>query len=138
MKSILKISLFIFALTTSVLTYAEELGRLFFTPQQRMQLDHNYLRDVRPDNTDQVLILNGIVQKDGGKRTIWINGVPQAAGISDNKTPESVPVTVPGKDKSVRLKVGQRVLLTPSVNPDTSQQNSSSTQSARQNSPDED
>lgn len=119
MKSILKISLFIFALTTSVLTYAEELGRLFFTPQQRMQLDHNYLRDVRPDNTDQVLILNGIVQKDGGKRTIWINGVPQAAGISDNKTPESVPVTVPGKDKSVRLKVGQRVLLNSTANPDT-------------------
>ena len=119
MKSILKTSLFIFALTTSVLTYAEELGRLFFTPQQRMQLDHNYLREVRPDNIDQVLILNGIVQKDGGKRTIWINGVPQAAGISDNKTPESVPVTVPGKDKSVRLKVGQRVLLNSTANPDT-------------------
>jgi hypothetical protein len=119
MKSILKISLFIFALITSVLTYAEELGRLFFTPQQRMQLDHNYLREERPDNTDQVLILNGIVQKDGGKRTIWINGVPKEGGISDAQTPESVPVTVLGKDKSVRLKVGQRVLLNSTANPDT-------------------
>ena len=119
MKPILKISLIIFGLTTSVLAYAEELGRLFFTPQQRMQLDHNYVREERPDNNDQVLILNGIVQKDGGERTIWINGVPKEAGISDAQTPESVPVPVPGKDKSVRLKVGQRVLLNSTANPDT-------------------
>jgi hypothetical protein len=132
MKSILKISLFIFALITSVFTYAEELGRLFFTPQQRMQLDHNYLREERPDNIDQALILNGIVQKDGGKRTIWINGVPQQAGSSDEKKPESSAVLLPGQNKSVRLKVGQRVLLSPSAKPYTPTPNTSTSDTPKQ------
>ena len=138
MKSTHKFSLIIFALTISAPVFAEELGRLFFTPQQRTQLDRHYIRVERPDNNDQSLTLNGLVQKDGGSRTIWINGVAQQAGVGDDKVPESVPVNVPGKDKSVRLKVGQRVLLNPSANPDTAQQNSSRPPSDRQNSPDDD
>ena len=95
---------------------AEELGRLFFTPEQRAQLDHSYAREARPDNNDRGgVILNGIVQKHGGKRTIWINGVPQQAGNSDEKTPESMPVSIPGQTKPIKIKVGQRVLLSPSA-----------------------
>jgi len=48
------------------------------------------------------------VQKHGGKRTAWINGVPQQAGSSDEKAPESMPVTVPGRTKPIKIKVGQR------------------------------
>jgi hypothetical protein len=98
---------------------AEELGRLFFTPEERAQLDYNYVREARSDDDARVLELNGIVQKRGGKRTAWINGVPQAVGRSDEKSPESVPVPLPGQNKSVKLKVGQRVLLGPSANPGT-------------------
>ncbi len=105
--------------------HAEELGRLFFTPAQRAQLDYSYAREARPDNNDRGgLILNGIVQKHGGKRTAWINGVPQEAGSSDDKTPESLPVTVPGQSKPVKIKVGQRVLLSPSASPDTTKPDS--------------
>ena len=119
MRSTIKIGLCAFALTASTLTNAEELGRLFFTPEQRTQLDYSYAREARSDNNDRTLMLNGIVQKHGGKRTAWINGVPQPAGASDEKTPESLSVPVPGQTKTVKLKVGQRVLLNPSANPDT-------------------
>ena len=119
MRSTLKIGLCAFALTASTLINAEELGRLFFTPEQRTQLDYSYAREARSDNNDRTLMLNGIVQKHGGKRTAWINGVPQQAGSSDDKTPESQSVQVPGTAGTVKLKVGQRVLLGPSDNPDT-------------------
>jgi hypothetical protein len=119
MRSTLKIGLIAFGLTASALTYAEELGRLFFTPEQRTQMGYSYAQESRSDHSDRALMLNGIVQKHGGKRTAWINGVPQPAGSSDEKTPESMSVPLPGQTKTVKLKVGQRILLNPSVAPDT-------------------
>jgi hypothetical protein len=98
---------------------AADLGRLFFTPKQRAELDYNYAQDSDSGNNNRALMLNGIVQQHGGKRTVWINGVPQPAGSSNDKTPESQSVEVPGKAGSVKLKVGQRVLLDTSTNPDT-------------------
>lgn len=119
MRSILKIGLCAIGLTVSTLTSAEEVGRLFFTPEQRAQLDYGHAREASSDNNDRALMLNGIVQKHGGKRTIWINGVPQQAGSSDEKTPESLSVPVPGQTRTIKLKVGQRVLLNPTAQPDT-------------------
>lgn len=118
MRSNLKIFLAFLGLAIPVLAHGKELGRLFFMPEQRAQLDHGYAPEAGSDHTDQGLILNGIVQKHGGKRTVWINGVPQLAGSSDEKTPDSQQVTVPGKSKQIRIKVGQRVLLSPSANSD--------------------
>ena len=100
---------------------AEELGQLFYTPEERAQMDYNYAREARTDDNVRAIELNGIVQMHGGKRTAWINGVPQAVGRSDDRSPESVPVPLPGQNKTVKLKVGQRVLLNPSANPDTTQ-----------------
>lgn len=145
MNSTLKIGLYAFALTTATLTHAGELGRLFFTPEQRAQLDYNYAREAQPDsgsapnsNNARALTLNGIVQMHGGKRTAWINGVPQAVGRSDEKTPESLPVPLPGQNKSVKLKVGQRVLLSPSASPNKSEPNSSKPDTAKQDAAEED
>lgn len=98
---------------------AEQLGRLFFTPAQRAQMDYGYARNVQLGGSSSAVMLNGIVQMHGGKRTVWINGVPQTAGPSDDKSPASLPVPLPGRNKSVRLKVGQRLLLDTSTNPDT-------------------
>jgi len=107
-------------LTTSTLAGAAELGRIFFTPEQRAQLDYSYAQGADSDNNNsRVLILNGIVQQHGGKRTVWINGVPQLAGSSNDKTPETQTVQLPGKTSTVKLKVGQRVLLDTPVSPDT-------------------
>ena len=99
---------------------AEQLGRLFFTPAQRAQMDYGYARNVQPGGSSNTVMLNGIVQMRGGKRTVWINGVPQMAGPSDDRSPASLPVPLPGRNKSVKLKVGQRLLLDTSANPDTS------------------
>ena len=75
---------------------AEELGRLFFTPQQREDLDRR-----RATNAQEALVtressltVNGHVSRSSGKTTTWINGVPQ------NDTHRS-------SDPSVTLKVGQ-------------------------------
>ena len=96
---------------------AAELGRLFFTPEQRAQLEykraHNEAVEAEEsDNpTSSVLTVNGIVQKRGGARTVWINGRAQNAGNSDERSPESLAVAVPGKTQPVKVKVGQQLLL---------------------------
>jgi hypothetical protein len=97
---------------------AGELGRLFYTPQQRQQLEYQESSNSSVDGSNRnYIIVNGVVQKQGGNRIVWINGAPQAAGRGNDKTPASVPVTVPGKSQPVQLKVGQRLLLgTPAQN----------------------
>ena len=120
LKMSLLIALFIIPASSS----AEELGRLFFTPEQRANLDYNDAREAKPDNNNRGgVLLNGIVQKHGGKRTAWINGVPQTAGSSNEQTPESMPVTLPGQTKPTKVKVGQRVLQSQSSGSATSRQN---------------
>lgn len=96
---------------------AEELGRLFFTPAERAQLDSGKLQDIDSRGVRGVLTVNGIVQKRGGSRTIWINGVPQEAGTSDERSPDSVSVAVPGK-QPVKVKVGQKVPIPPAAEPE--------------------
>ena len=104
---------------------AEGLGRLFFTPAQRAQLNsHHYLPtpavttpEVLADapEAEHSLTVNGIVQRSGGKRTAWINGAAKTVEQSD-ESPTSVMVNLPDQNKKVRLKVGQRVILTPPAN----------------------
>lgn len=92
--------------------HATRLGRIFFTPEQRAQLDHNSARTTPAEgDSSSVLMVNGIVQKHGGARTAWINGVPQKAGNSDDRSPEALPVSVPGKSQPVKIKVGQKIQL---------------------------
>ena len=101
----------------------EKIGRLFFTPEQRIRLEH--LAN-KPEGETTVIIsdkvqVNGIVQRNGGSRVVWINGVPQsqkgANGILVERdiTPDSVPVKIPGTGNSVRLKVGQSIDLDSTV-----------------------
>ena len=101
------------ALMATPLANAEELGRLFYTPEQRAQLDAEHARNTTPADSPNVMSIDGIVQRHGGERTVWINGVPQVAGQSDDRTPESVPVAVPGQSQPVKVKVGQKVILNP-------------------------
>ena len=113
MIRIIKILLFVSGSIAAALSGAEPLGRLFFTPEQRAQLEHSKLQGNDSGSSGRALTVNGIVQKHGGKRTVWINGVPQQAGNSDEHAPESLPVAVPGLSKPVKVKVGQKVLINP-------------------------
>ena len=104
--------LFLLASLTAHAAQASSLGRLFFTPEQRAQLEDAHARNAATEEgTNSVLVVNGIVQKKGGGRTVWINGVAQNAGNSDEHSPEALPVAVPGKSHPVKVKVGQRLLL---------------------------
>ncbi len=90
---------------------AAELGRLFYTPQQRQQMDRHDTSSTEDGSRRNYIVVNGVVQKRGGNRTVWINGTAQEAERSNDKPPAAAPVTVPGKSRPVQLKVGQRMML---------------------------
>jgi hypothetical protein len=70
---------------------AQELGRLFFTPEQRAALDARRKARVpdKPAATPQVespiTRINGAVQRAGGKSTVWVNGEAIPEGAPSNQ-----------------------------------------------------
>ena len=109
---------------------AEPVGRLFFTPAQRALLDVARSRRARTtlstEGTEetaaplaQTITYGGMVRRDDGKSTVWINGRP----VNDNDTaggasivgrvrPDgSVSLQVPQSGRSVELKPGQSIEL---------------------------
>jgi hypothetical protein len=69
-------------------TQAQELGRLFFTPDQRSALDARRKARVpdRPTATTTVsptTRLDGYVQRSGGRSTVFINGDAVLEGTAD-------------------------------------------------------
>lgn len=94
---------------------ANEIGRLFYTPQQRQQLDSGTAVNSGSPESERrnYIIVNGVVQKHGGNRTVWINGAAQATEPGNDRNPTTAPVAVPGKPQPVQLKVGQKLLLEP-------------------------
>ena len=98
---------------TSIQTaQADPLGRLFFTPAQRQQMDFAYARNTSADsNSSAILTVNGIVQKNGGARTVWVNGMSQNMDNRSERNPVAQSVNIPGKQQPVKLKVGDKILL---------------------------
>ena len=74
---------------------AQELGRLFFTPEQRAALDARRKARVpdkpaaAPVTESPVSRVDGAVQRSGGKSTVWVNGET----IPENAQPDSARVT---------------------------------------------
>jgi hypothetical protein len=95
------------------LAQADELGRLFFSKEERKQLDqHQTLRVAGKDGASEQphsIVVNGIIQRSDGSRTAWINGKAQQNAPGKNLT--TVPVTAPGKSESTEVKVGQRLII---------------------------
>jgi hypothetical protein len=61
---------------------AQELGRLFFTPEYREALDHRRQFGIQEQQErqeeasgDPALTIDGVVTRSSGKRTVWINGI---------------------------------------------------------------
>jgi len=96
---------------------AQELGRLFLTPDQRASLDARRKARV-PDKPAAVVVaspvtrLDGYVKRSSGPSTVWING----ESVSDN-APEAPRIdTSRGASGSVSISVGEagsRVRLRP-------------------------
>jgi hypothetical protein len=54
-------------------------GRLFFSPERRAALNRHRQLNLPQDESlgeDNTLTLNGIIVRQNGRRTAWINGVP--------------------------------------------------------------
>lgn len=100
------------ALIMSNAARADGLGRLFHTADERAKLDRQYFVTAESgEGPARTLIVNGVIQREGGKRIMWVNGEQKAAGTADSRAPASVPVILPGKTDPVQVKVGQRLLL---------------------------
>jgi hypothetical protein len=92
---------------------AQELGRLFFTPEQRQALDARRKARV-PDKpaaaavASPTLRLDGYVKRSGGRSTVWVNGeaTDQAARLPAS-TDAPVTVTVGETGAHVGLKPGE-------------------------------
>ena len=99
---------------------AQELGRLFFTPEQRTALDARRKARVpdKPAATPQVespiTRVNGEVQRDGGKSTVWVNGetIPESTTPGGQAAPRAAGagrVSIPAGEgsKGLDMRVGE-------------------------------
>ena len=99
---------FLLAVATGQVAAQEKLGRLFFTEQQRQDLDRRRQANIQETAAavESTVTVNGQVSRSSGRSTTWINGVPQE---SARKPLDPARVTLPGGEgaPSVSLKIGQ-------------------------------
>ena len=100
---------------------AQELGRLFFTPEQRAALDARRKARVpdkpaaTPVTESPVTRINGAVQRGSGKSTVWVNGemIPESAQTDGARvtprSPKPGSVSIPEGENAPRreLRVGE-------------------------------
>lgn len=110
-------ALLVLLLVLAPCAQAQELGRLFFTPQQRADLDARRKARV-PDKpaaaavASPVTRLDGYVKRSGGPSTVWINGESVTEGSPDapriDRGPSgSVSIGVGEGGGRVRMKPGE-------------------------------
>ena len=116
----MRMALIALVLGFSSTAQCQEIGRLFFTPDQRAALDARRRARVpdRPAATPVVASpttrLDGFVRRSGGRSTVWVNGeslaesAPEAPRIEPGRSSDAR-VSVPVGDSGVRaqLKPGQ-------------------------------
>jgi hypothetical protein len=105
---------------------AEPLGRLFFTPAQRAELDVARTQRARgaapveeeqPSPLPELITYEGAVRRSDGRTTVWINNraihdgtVPDGVPVRSRLRPDgSVSLGIAPSDRSVNLKVGQSI-----------------------------
>jgi len=86
---------------------ADDLGRLFFTPQERQALDQRRASNVVERDApvvESLVTVNGQVTRSSGKTTTWINGI---AHDDTYRSRDPARVAVPRGGARVPVKVGQ-------------------------------
>ena len=109
MKSLLMLVLIAALMHAALSGAAENLGRLFFTPQQRQDLDRRRAANVQEAATvvqESTLTLQGQVSRSSGKTTTWINGIPQHDAYIGSD-PARATIQTGEDEPKVKLKVGQ-------------------------------
>ena len=106
------------------------IGRLFFTPGQRAQLDESRRRPLAQQPArdlsgapapaqSRLLSVDGIVRRNDGQATVWLNRTPTAAPQASGAVrigpvrdaADGADLRLPDNDRRIRLKVGQEVDL---------------------------
>ena len=99
---------------------AQELGRLFFTPEQRDALDARR-RARLPDRPNVVVAspttrIDGYVKRSEGKSTVWVDGEalpdgmqPEGLRLRRGDDPSRVTVILGEDGRRIDLRVGQTV-----------------------------
>ncbi len=98
---------FLLAVATGQVAAQEKLGRLFFTEQQRQDLDRRRQANIQETAAavESTVTVNGQVSRSSGRSTTWLNGVPQE---NSRRPLDPARVTLPGGEgASVNLKIGQ-------------------------------
>lgn len=105
------------------LTQAGELGRLFFTPEERAAMDKERLlaglptprtADIAPSMEN--VTFNGYVKRSSGASTVWLNGTQHPdrrnrIGVTEkNHAPGEIAVKLPDSSRVYSLKVGQTLI----------------------------
>ena len=120
----LALSLLALLFAVNPVSAAESLGRLFYTPAERAQLDVLRSRknvaapeQQEPPPAPEVVTYGGVVRRSDGKTTVWINNQVVNDGkatdglqISSRVRPDdSVSLKLPQASGSIDLKVGQSI-----------------------------
>lgn len=102
------------------LARAQDIGRLFFTPDQREALDARRKARI-PDRPAAAVVespttrLDGRVVRSNGKSTVWVNGAPVPEGVQPEglrvipkkDSPASAGISVGEESRTVELRVGE-------------------------------
>lgn len=101
---------------------ADDLGRLFFTPEERRQLDQ-LKRAPAAEQTASRVTVNGVVQSSTGRSVVWVNGVPHvpasqggSAVVLSAGNGTATVATEPGKPP-LKIKVGETATFLPGPGP---------------------
>jgi hypothetical protein len=106
-------AILVLALLAPCVTLAQDLGRLFFTPEQRQAFDAR--RKARmPDKPAAAVVaspttrVDGFVKRSGGPSTVWVNGeaLPEGSGDAPRIAP-SLSVTLGEGGRRTALKPGE-------------------------------
>lgn len=107
----------VLALLTAVPAAAQDLGRLFFSPERRAALDR--ARQFNVQSQQQVaegntLSVDGVVRRSSGKRTVWVNGVAiHENSVTDVRvvgvSPRGTVSLVPGDQGITQIPVGTAI-----------------------------
>jgi hypothetical protein len=110
------------ALLPAAAAAEQELGRLFLTPEQRAVLDVRRKARI-PEKPAAVVPLSpvtrvdGYVRREGGRSTVWLDGIPLPEGVQAEgvrvaparRDPLGVTITLGEDERRFELKVGQKL-----------------------------
>ncbi|MGP1675872.1 MAG: hypothetical protein ACTS6J_01780 [Burkholderiales bacterium] len=109
-RFLVSLALMLACLVAPAAATAEQLGRLFFTPQQRQDLDRkrasNRAEEEAPQIQEGPITIEGHVQRSSGKTATWINGAPQYDSHA-GRDPARITVVPNAGQPGISLKIGQ-------------------------------